>query len=100
MVLLQQLFAGITEQRSPLAIVISTLLIAALFNPLRRRVQELIDRRFFRKKYQAEQVLSQFATAARDEVDLDTLTGELLEVIRETIQPESVSLLLISDDRK
>ena len=99
-VLLQQLFAGITEQRSPLAIVISTLLIAALFNPLRRRVQELIDRRFFRKKYQAEQVLSQFATAARDEVDLDTLTGELLEVIRETIQPESVSLLLISDDRK
>jgi hypothetical protein len=99
-VILQQLFSGITEQRSPLAIVISTLVVAGLFNPLRIRAQTVIDRRFYRKKYQAEQVLSQFAVAARDEVDLDKLTAELLEVIQETMQPESVSLSLISDDRE
>lgn len=99
-VILQQLFSGITEQRSPLAIVISTLVVAGLFNPLRIRAQTIIDRRFYRKKYQAEQVLSQFAVAARDEVDLDKLTAELLEVIQETMQPESVSLSLISDDRE
>jgi hypothetical protein len=71
-----------------------TLVIAALFNPLRRRVQEGIDRRFFRKKYDAQQVLAQFALFARDETDLDALTGELARVIQETLQPESVSIWL------
>jgi hypothetical protein len=98
-VIFQSLFVAIGDTESSIFIVISTLVVAGLFNPLRLRVQKAIDRRFYRKKYQAEQVLSQFATAARDEVDLDKLTGELLEVVRETMQPESVSLFLISDDR-
>jgi hypothetical protein len=93
-VLLQAVFETITGQRSPVVIVISTLLIAALFAPLRRRVQTAIDQRFFRQKYDAQRVLSQFAQTARDEVDLETLTAELVRVTRETVQPESVSIWL------
>ena len=75
-VLLQRLFgllAGV--EQSPLAVVVSTLVIAALFTPLRRRIQDVIDRRFFRRKYDAQRVLAQFAITARDETDLDALTG-------------------------
>lgn len=96
-VLLQRLFTALTGQTSTAAIVLSTLLIAALFLPLRRRIQTVIDRRFFRQKYDAEQVLSQFAATARDETDLDALTAELVRVIQETMQPESVSVWLLSD---
>jgi hypothetical protein len=92
--LLSGLLSAVTGQQSALAVVASTLVIAALFNPLRRRVQEGIDRRFFRKKYDAQQVLAQFALFARDETDLDALTGELARVIQETLQPESVSIWL------
>ena len=92
--LLTALFSSITGQQSALAIVVSTLLIAALFSPLRRQVQNWIDRRFFRKKYDAQQVLAQFAVAARDETDLDALTAELAQVIQETLQPEHVSVWL------
>lgn len=97
-VIFQALFVAIEGTESGIFIVLSTLVVAGLFNPLRIRVQKAIDRRFYRKKYQAEQVLNQFAAAARDEVDLDKLSVALLEVIQETIQPESVSLSLFSDD--
>ena len=93
-VLLQALFDRLTGEQSPIVIVISTLLIAALFTPLRRRVQDAIDRRFFRKKYDAAQVLADFARHARDETDLDSLTAELARVVGETMQPERVSVWL------
>jgi hypothetical protein len=94
-VLLQRLFGSLTGvAQSPLAVIISTLAIAALFTPLRRRIQDVIDRRFFRKKYDAQRVLAQFAVTARDETDLDALTGELARVVQETLQPEQVSVWL------
>jgi hypothetical protein len=92
-VILQRLLAPLTGDSTPV-IVLSTLLIAALFLPLRRRVQATIDRRFFRRKYDAEKVLEQFAATVRDETDLDALTAELLRVIQETMEPESISLWL------
>ena len=92
-VVLQRVLSPITGE-STAAVVLSTLLIAALFLHLRRRVQGIIDRRFFRKKYDAEKVLQQFAATARDETDLDALTAELLRVIQETMEPESISVWL------
>jgi hypothetical protein len=93
---LQNLVVRLTGQGSPVVIVISTLTIASLFNPLRTRVQEFIDRRFYRQKYDAGRALAQFALIARDEVDLDNLTISLLDVVQETLQPEATSLWLIS----
>ena len=94
-VVLQQLITPFTGE-SDVAVVLSTLLIAGLFLPLRRKIQGIIDRRFFRRKYDAEKVLAQFAATARDETDLDALTAELLRVIQETMEPEHVSLWLKS----
>lgn len=93
-VLLQSLIHGLTGQDSALAIVLSTLAIAALFAPLRNRIQAFFDRRFYRRKVDAAQALARFANTARDEVDLDALAGELTGVVRETMQPEYVSLWL------
>ena len=93
-VILQQVFTRTFGWDSTPVVVLSTLLIAALFNPVRRRVQDAIDRRFFRRKYDAEKVLQQFAATARDETDLDALTAELLRVIQETMQPDSLSIWL------
>jgi hypothetical protein len=86
---LQGLFSKISNQQSTLSIVLSTLVIAALFNPFRRRIQGFIDHRFYRRRYNAEATLQAFAATLRDEVDIDRLSSHLVSVVEETMQPES-----------
>jgi hypothetical protein len=90
----QGLVNSLTGQQSTLTIVLSTLIIAALFNPLRSRIQIVIDRRFYRQRYDADQALAGFASAARSEVEIDSLASELLSIVTATVQPVNASLWL------
>jgi hypothetical protein len=97
---LQDLFTALGGSQTTAATVISTLAIAAIFNPLRRRLQAFIDRNFYRQKYNAEQVLAGLAAMARSEVEFEKLAASLMEVVQETIQPNGISLWLkVTDDQ-
>jgi len=98
--MLQFLLRGFIGQTNDLTIVISTLAVAALFQPLRRRIQSVIDRRFYRRKYDAAKTLAAFSVTLRNELDMDQLREQLVVVVQETMQPAHVSLWLRESEHK
>ena len=98
-IILRGVFDIFSGQQSQGAIVLSTLVIAALFAPLRQRVQTIIDRRFYRRKFDAQQVLARFGQAARDEISADALAAELTRVVEEVLQPAQVTLWMERSER-
>jgi hypothetical protein len=98
--LLQDLLGVVINQHNDIAIVVSTLAIAALFQPLRHRLQAIIDRRFYRRKYDAAKVVEAFSATLRNEVDLNQLREHLITVVQDTMQPSHISLWLREPDRK
>jgi len=99
-VILQAIFVALSGQRSEVAVVLSTLAIAALFNTLRTRIQKDVDRRFYRRKYDVEKAMAKFAAAARHETDLGNLTTNLLHLVQEAVEPASIGLWLKSTQSK
>ena len=91
---LQLLLRGLISQTNDVALVVSTLVVAALFQPLRRQIQQVVDRRFYRRKYDAAKTLEAFSVKLRSEVDLAQLREQLVAVVEETMQPTHVSLWL------
>jgi hypothetical protein len=98
-VLVGELLQTLTGQQSPIATVFSTLAIAALFTPLRRRIQDFIDRRFYRRKYDAEMTLAGFAELTRGQIGPNELAKLLLYAVQETVQPEHLSLWMITEQK-
>jgi hypothetical protein len=92
--LIGNMLTAASGQQSTIAVVISTLTIAALFNPLRKRVQEFIDRRFYRKRYDIEKIIEAFSSSLRDQVEIEQLTSRLTEVVKEALQPVQLSIWL------
>ena len=99
-VVLQQVFGAFVLENSEPIVVATTLAIAALFTPLRHRIQVFIDQRFYRQVYNSEQIIALFSRRLRAQINMDQLNGHILEVVQETLNPESVSLWIFTPGKR